>query len=268
MSMIEIHDLCFSYGQTGILKDLSVSFDQGTFWAIGGPNGAGKSTLLNLMCGALRPESGHILIEGERLSDLNTRNVASRIAVVRQEYVPAFEFTVAETVALGRTASLRGAGFETASDKTAIEEAMKATDTLRFADRSLAHISSGERQRVFIAKALAQNTPIILLDEPTSFLDLKHQVEIYDLLKHLQIAKNKTIVTVTHDLNLSRQYCDHILLIGAGLDYCFGKCGDILTKDRLAKYFNVDGIALKCGGCDFFLPVGDMSSLAAEKDSQ
>ena len=130
------------------------------------------------------------------------------------------------------------------------------TDTVRFADRPIGHLSGGERQRVFIARALAQDTPILLLDEPTSFLDIKHQVDIYDLLKSAQLEKGKTIVAVTHDLNLANQYCDDVLLLGSDNSYLIGKTGDVFSAGQIEKIFAVKTFAGQVGREKFFLPLG------------
>jgi iron complex transport system ATP-binding protein len=176
--------------------------------------------------------------------------------VVRQEFVPVFDFTVEETVSMARAPYLGTFGFETPSDREIVNEALQLTDTAGFAARPLGHLSSGERQRVFIARALAQNTPILLLDEPTSFLDLKHQVDIYDLLKFIQLEKGKTIVAVTHDINLAIQYCDAVLLLSPETICHIGKTKDILSDRQIEKIFHVRIFSGQVGQEKFFLPLG------------
>jgi iron complex transport system ATP-binding protein len=177
----------------------------GTFLAIAGPNGAGKSTLLNLLCGLLSPRSGTIRIDAAPVESYSTEALAKKVAVVWQESMPVFGFSVIDTVMMARTPYYGPMGFESEADREIVAEALEATDTAGFALRPLGSLSAGERQRVFIARAMAQNTPILLLDEPTNFLDLKHQVGIYDLLKAAQLQIGKTIVAVTHDINLAAQ---------------------------------------------------------------
>jgi len=146
--------------------------------------------------------------------------------------------------------------FETDADREAIAEAFEMTETARFTDRPLGHLSGGERQRVFIARALAQQTPILLLDEPTSFLDMKHQVGIYDLLKKMQIEKQKTIVSVTHDINLAAQYSDMILLLSTDGSYNFGPTREILTTERIERVFGVQTFSAQVGQTKLFFPLG------------
>ena len=256
-AIIEVENLSFSYTpQHKILKNLSFEMSRGSFLAVVGPNGAGKTTLLNLLCSLLRPKSGSIKIDAAPVESYSSRKLAQKVAVVRQEFVPVFGFTVAEIVSMARMPYLGAFGFESETDKKFISEALEETATAQFASRPLHQLSSGERQRVFIARALAQNTSILLLDEPTSLLDLKHQVAIYDLLKTTQLEKGKTILAVTHDINLAAQYCDEILLLGADGDYHIGKTKDVLSPERIEKVFSVRTFAGRLGQEKFFIPLG------------
>ena len=258
--IIEIENLSFGYtSETTILKDMSFNVRPGTFVAIAGPNGAGKSTLLNLMCRALVPESGTIRIDAAAIESYDTRALAAKVAVVRQELAPIFGFSVVETVLMARTPYYGSTGFESRADREIANEALEATDTARFACRPLTSLSSGERQRVFIARALAQNSLIMLLDEPTNFLDLKHQVGIYDLLKTAQVEKGKTIVAVTHDINLASQYCDEILLLGADGSYHIGKTKAVLSPKKIKEVFDVDVFTGRVGQEEFFIPLGQFA---------
>ncbi|MEA3225959.1 MAG: ABC transporter ATP-binding protein [Planctomycetota bacterium] len=255
--IVEVDNLSFGYtSESTILKDISFEVKAGTFLAIAGPNGAGKSTLLNLICGTLTPESGTIGIDAEPVGSYNNEALAEKVAVVRQEYVPAFGFSVMEMVLMARTRYFGALGFESLADRQAANEALDATDTAQFAARSLSSLSGGERQRVFIARAFAQNTSILLLDEPTSFLDIKHQVGIYDLLKAAQLEKGKTIIAVTHDINLASQYSDEILLLGADSSYHIGKTEAVLSRDQIKKVFGVEVFMGKVGQGSFFIPLG------------
>ncbi len=256
MSIIEVSHLSFSYSQSEVLRDISFNVEKGSFLAVIGPNGAGKSTLLNLLCKALRFKSGSIKIDQATINSYSNEMLAKKIAVVRQEFVPVFGFSVIEMVLMARTPYYSQSGFQSKADMEIADEALISTDTARFASRLLSQLSGGERQRVFIARALAQNTDILLLDEPTSFLDLKHQVDIYDLLKKMQIEKGKTIVTVTHDINLAAQYCDQVLLLGADRSYRHGAAKDIFCAEQIEKVFDVRIFAGIIGQEKFFVPLG------------
>lgn len=263
-SSIEIKNLSFGYQpQKTLLKNISFEVKPGVFLAIVGPNGAGKTTLLNLLCGLLRPRAGSIKIDAARTESYSVKKLAQKVAVVRQEFVPVFDFTVAEMVSMARTPYLGTFGFESETDKKFVAEALEMTDTAQFAPRPLAQLSGGERQLVFIARALAQNTPILLLDEPTSFLDLKHQVGIYDLLKRMQQEYGKTIIAVTHDINLTIQYADETLLLGADSNYHIGKTKDVFSPQQIEKVFGVRTFTGKVGQENFFLPLGKFA-----KDNQ
>jgi iron complex transport system ATP-binding protein len=267
--IIEVENLSFGYtSEAIILKDMSFEVVQGAFIAIAGPNGAGKSTLLNLMCRALTPKSGTIRIDAAAIESYGARALAAKVAVVRQEFVPIFGFSVMETVLMARTPYYGSTGFERLTDREIVNDALKATDTARFACRPLTSLSSGERQRVFIARALAQNSLIMLLDEPTNFLDLKHQVGIYDLLKAAQVEKGKTIVVVTHDINLAAQYCDEILLLGTDSSYHFGKTKAVLLPEKIKEIFNVDVFAGKVGQENFFIPLGKLAKNSRKTNNE
>ncbi|HIJ67753.1 MAG TPA: ABC transporter ATP-binding protein [Planctomycetes bacterium] len=267
MSIIEINNLSFAYEKSTVLSDLSFKVRQGSFLAIAGPNGAGKSTLLNLLCAVLKLDSGLINIDKQPIESYSTEALAKKIAVVRQEFVPVFGFNVIEMVLMARTPYYGRMGFQTKTDTQIVKNALKATDTEEFASRQLSQISGGERQRVFIARALAQDTPILLLDEPTSFLDLRHQVRVYDLLKKMQLEKGKTIVAITHDINLAAQYCDEVLLLSQDTDYHTGPAADVLSPENLEKVFSVKGFYGLVGKENFFLPLGKFAKDSSEKTS-
>jgi len=257
--IIEVENLSFAYNEREILKNLSVEVAQGEFVGIAGPNGAGKTTLLNLLCGLLRSGGGSIKIDGAHVESYSDKKLAQKIAVVRQEFVPVFDFTVAEIVSMARTPYSDKFGFESSTDRQFVIEALEMTDTAQFASRTLAQLSGGERQRVFIARAIAQDTPVLLLDEPTSFLDLKHQVGIYDLLKKMQQKYNKTIVAVTHDINLTIQYADKALLLGTDSSYHIGKTKDVFSAQQIEKIFGIRTFTGKVGQENFFLPLGEFA---------
>jgi iron complex transport system ATP-binding protein len=255
---ISLQDVSFAYRPGDLVLDgISLDIETGSFLAVIGPNGAGKSTLIGLLGGLLKPLAGRITLDGQDIHSFRTRQLARKVAVVRQEYAPAFGFSVAETVLMARTPYYGQLGFETRSDRDLVAQALELTDTARFADRPLNQLSGGERQRVFIARALAQDTPIILLDEPTSFLDLRHQIGIYDLLRSIQKDKGRTIVAVTHEMNLAVQYCDHTLLLeNVAAHYQIGPTKEVLTAASIERAFGIRVFSTPVDGQTAFIPLG------------
>jgi iron complex transport system ATP-binding protein len=269
---IDVQDITFGYRPADpVLDRVSFALETGSFLAIVGPNGAGKSTLVSLLAGLLKPLSGKILIDGQDIRTCKIRHLARKVAVVRPEYAPVFGFSVAETVLMARIPFYGQLGFETQRDRDLVHEALERTDTARFAERPVSQLSGGERQRVFIARALAQDTPIILLDEPTNFLDLHHQVSIYDLLKSIQQEKGRTIVSVTHEINLAGQYCDQALLLepcqkansNPGSEspvdcrhYRIGSAREVLTATSIERAFGVRVFSATVAGRTAFIPLG------------
>ena len=261
---IQAEHVTFGYGRDKpVLRDVDFEVQTGAFLALVGPNGAGKSTLVNILAGQLRPHSGAVLLEGANVRSCSVRDIARRVAIVRQEFVPAFGFSVMETVLMARTLHYGRLGFESGADRELATRAMELTATTEFASRTLGNLSAGERQRVFIARGLAQDTPILLLDEPTSFLDLKHQVQIYGLLKSIQTGKGTTIVAITHDINLATQYCDQTLLLyplgsqpAEHPSYRIGKTAEILTPEEVERAFDVRVFSAIVGNQRFLVPLG------------
>jgi iron complex transport system ATP-binding protein len=234
--IIKVNNLSFGYNsKEKIFEELNFEVMKGDFLAVAGPNGAGKTTLLNLLCGLLKIDAGSIEIESKNIKSYTVKGLAKKAAMVRQEFLPVFDFKVTEIVSMARIPYLGTFGFEGETDREKIEEAFELTDTSRFASRTLRQLSSGERQRVLIARALAQDAPVLLLDEPTSFLDLKHQVDMYDLLRRMQLEKNKTIIAVTHDINLAIQYCDKALLLGNDRRFKYGTTEDVLCHENIDR---------------------------------
>lgn len=267
MSVIRLDNVTFAYDRMAVLKDLSITIEENEFWAVIGPNGSGKSTFLKLISGCLKPRKGRITINNKHVKSFTSRQMAGILSIVHQEFVPVFGFSVMETVLMARYSRQKGPLFESLQDRIASENALKATETLEFADRSLDHLSGGERQRVFIARALAQETPIVLLDEPTSHLDLKHQIQVFDLLKKTQIEHKKTIILVTHDINLAAQYCDKVLLLGRSGIHKEGKPEEILNTGQIEAVFDVKGFHGIIQKRNFFIPLGSFSKDRLENDT-
>ena len=255
---VEVTNLSFGYtSERMVLKDISFEVAGGEFVGIVGPNGAGKSTLLNLLCGRLASKSGAIKIDTMAVESYSGEALARKVAVVRQEFVPVFGFSVIEIVMMARTPYYGALGFESRADRDTVAEALEATDMAAFASAEALQRPKGERQLVFIARALAQNSEILLLDEPTNFLDMKNQVRVYDLLKATQRKKGRTVIAVTHDINLAAQYCDRVLLLKTDAGCRYGRTEEILRADEIAGAFGVEVAVGRIGEQEFFIPKGD-----------
>lgn len=235
--MIALSDIHFSYGKYDVLKGISLGAKNGEIVGILGPNGAGKSTLINIMAGILKARTGRVYLDGRPIGDLPRRAVARRIALVPQTTSVPFSFSALEVVLMGRTPHISMLGFESARDIAIAQNAMAETDCLAFADRNINALSGGERQRVFLARALAQEPRLLLLDEPTTFLDIGHQAELLRLLKKQNRERGTAIIAAMHDLNLAGAFCDRIILIRAGAVCADGIPPKVITEGNIAKVF-------------------------------
>ena len=229
-----------------VLDGLTFDIDAGEILGIVGPNGSGKTSLLKLLAKVLRPNAGDIALFGRDLGTMPQVEVARTVAFVPQESPQVFAFTVMETVLMGRYPHHRGAkwtagfGWESAEDVLIAEQAMQSTDLTHLASRSVMDLSGGERQRCMIARALAQAPQVLLLDEPTAFLDLQHQIEICTIVRRLKDERGLTVVLVSHDLNLASQYCDRILMLKAGTLFRLGPPDDVIGVDVLRAVYGCD----------------------------
>jgi len=229
----------FSYRDGHGLADVDLAVGAGEIVGLLGPNGAGKSTLVRVLSGVLGPYRGTIRLDGDELAALPRREVARRLAVVPQESPADLPYTALETVLLGRHPHLAGTAFESDRDLDLAREALARLGAVELADRPLAELSAGERQRIAAARALAQQTPLLLLDEPTSFLDLRFQVELFDLLRELA-REGRAIVAVLHDLNLAAEYCDRVVLLGGGRVAASGPTAETLTYATLTRVYGTE----------------------------
>lgn len=258
MSVIGAEHLAFAYGPRIVLDGLSFEIEAGSFFAVMGPNGSGKSTLLGLLAGLLRPLRGRVTIEGKGLHELSIKDRAARMAFVRQDTTSAFDYTVEEVVMMARFWRQRRFLYERPEDFEAVRAALRAAEVDHLAERPINHLSGGERQRVFIARALAQETPILLLDEPTSHLDLRHQIGIYELLRRLQQKQGKTVVLISHDLNLTRRYADRVLLLGCEpAANHLGAAAEVLVPERIDEVFGVRTALVDSPHGAFLVPRSD-----------
>ncbi len=237
--MLEIRNLTCGYDAKFILQDINFTIEEKEFVGIIGPNGSGKTTLLRAITKIIRPQNGSIIFEGKDLESLNFRELAKRIASVTQNWETDLKMTVEEFVLLGRIPHLKKWQFlETNVDEEIAKESMSLTDTFKFKDRPLESLSAGERQLVVTARALTQEPKLLLLDEPTSHLDIAHQVQILDLIKRLNKKNGLTVMIVLHDLNLASEYCERLVLLNNGLIHKIGKPEEVLTYSIIEEVYN------------------------------
>ncbi|HTM02252.1 MAG TPA: ABC transporter ATP-binding protein [Vicinamibacterales bacterium] len=221
------------------VRDVSLTVARGSITGLLGPNGCGKTTLLKLLAGIITPASGQVLFDGVAIASQPRRAVARRVAVVPQETHPAFDYTALEMVLMGRHPHLDTFQLEGPRDVALAYDALDATGTSHLADRPYMTLSGGEKQRVIIASALAQQPELLLLDEPTASLDLGYQLEIQALLISLNRERDVTMVLATHDLNLAASLCDHLVLMRSGQVLAQGATEDVLTVDAIRQVYGV-----------------------------
>ncbi|MCD6361333.1 MAG: ABC transporter ATP-binding protein, partial [Armatimonadetes bacterium] len=209
--VLEARGVTCGYDGRRVLDGLDLSLHRGEFAVLIGPNGSGKTTLLRALAGVLNLEEGQVLVEGRPLERMPRREVARLLAVVPQMTSPPFEFTVREIVRMGRTPHLGRLQAERACDREAVAEALALTETEHLAERPVTELSGGELQRVTIARALAQQAPIMLLDEPAAILDINHQLQVFNLLARLNTDEGRSILCVSHDLNLASEYAHRLI---------------------------------------------------------
>ena len=239
-SDIKIKNLHFGYGKSLILKNINLAIKSGSFLTIIGPNGSGKSTLLKNISKSVLPQKGHIELDTINLLSMKPRQIAQKMAVVPQETMIEFSFSVYETVLMGRTPFLGRFENEGPKDFALVRWAMEITNTWHLKDRSVTEISGGERQRVVVARALAQEPKVILLDEPTAHLDIQHQVELLELLQSLNRTTGLTVIAVLHDLNLAAQFSEHVVLMEDGEIFAKGSPEQVLTPVNIRKVYSME----------------------------
>jgi len=226
-----------AYGSREVFRDVSLELHAGRLVALIGPNGCGKTTLLHALCGLLRPSAGRVELMGQPIGELSRRDVARRIALVAQFAAVEVEITVAETVTLGRYPHIGPWAPLSAADHGAVEQVLSAMNLLPLRDRPLQTLSGGERQRVLLARALAQETQVLLLDEPVASLDLRYQQETYERLAALASERRMGILVADHHLNLVAATCDEVLVLHNGGLRASGPPGEILTQETIREVF-------------------------------
>jgi iron complex transport system ATP-binding protein len=240
MSIICAQNIHCRYADKPVIDDMSFALGEAQIVAVIGPNGSGKTTLLKIINATLFPNTGQMLIEGKDTRLWSHQEIARTVAIVPQESPAIFSFFAEEIVLMGRFPHLSSWAFEDKKDYRIVRDAMAKTDSLSFAHRRFNELSAGERQRVLLARALAQEPKILLLDESTVFLDLKHQSQFLSLLRQLNRDDNLTVVFVTHDVNLAGQNADQILLLYNGKKYAIGSPAEVITAANIKEVYDVD----------------------------
>ncbi|MGP3779490.1 ABC transporter ATP-binding protein [Halanaerobium saccharolyticum] len=238
--MLRTDKIKFSYAAEEILKGIDLEIEAGSFIGIIGPNASGKSTLLKNISSSLKSDSGTVYLDSKLLNDYSSIELARKMAVVPQNTEVNFNFNVYDIIMMGRHPYQKRWSGVNKKDKKIVKEVMEVTDTLKLRSKSINELSGGERQRVIIARALAQKPDVLLLDEPTSSLDINYQGEIYDLLNYLNQELNLTIITVSHDLNLTAQYCEELILLKEGRIFAAGPAEDVLTEENIRQVYKAE----------------------------
>ena len=253
MSALELRGVEVALGRTPILRGIDLAFEPGEVALLAGRNGAGKTTLLRVASGLLHPDAGEVWISDSPLAGMPRREVARRIAWVPQDTTVPFPYTVTELVLMGRAPHLGLLGFESRADRAIAGAALERLKIGELAGRSILELSGGERQLVSIARALAQETPILLLDEPTAHLDLARRLELQTLLRELA-AEGRTIVLVSHDLGPAASVADRVALLSEGAILAIGRAETVLQPDALRAAFGIDAQLLMTEAGPIVLP--------------
>ncbi|KAA9006592.1 ABC transporter ATP-binding protein [Paenibacillus spiritus] len=237
---LNARELSIGYADTLIVSDLNLSIPTGQITALVGANGSGKSTILKTMARLMKPKSGSVMLDGKSIHSQSTKEVARQLAILPQNPTAPDGLTVSELVSYGRYPHQKGFGAMTAEDRAIVAEAIEVTGMTAFADRPIDRLSGGQRQRAWIAMALAQQTEILFLDEPTTFLDMAHQLEVLQLLQRLNEREGRTIIMVVHDLNHASRYAQHMVAIKSGSVVSEGSPEVVMTPDVLREVFGIE----------------------------
>jgi iron complex transport system ATP-binding protein len=259
-------ELCLAYDEREIVPQLSVAIPAGKITVIVGPNACGKSTLLRALARLLKPKRGAVLLDGESIHKTSTREVATKLGILPQTPVAPEGITVADLVGRGRYPHQKWLRQWNAADRAAVDAALEATGTLDLAARPVDELSGGQRQRAWIAMTLAQGTPLLLLDEPTTYLDLAHQVEVLDLLVDLNRREGRTIVLVLHDLNHACRYAHHLIAMRAGAILAEGPPAQVVTPELVTGAFGLPCLVIEdpVAHTPLVVPIGRHLNVAAE----
>ena len=252
---MEVRDLFFSYGKNKVLKGTSFTIEEGKITTIMGANGCGKSTLFNLMTKNLYPGKGNIFLHGKNIQNLGLKDFARRVSIVHQYNSSADDITVERLVSFGRTPHMKMMQGHSDEDEKLIRWAMEVTNVLKYRDREVSRLSGGQRQRVWIAMALAQNTKILFLDEPTTYLDIRYQIEILELVKKLNREYGITIIMVLHDINQAIHFSDRIIGLKDGQVTAQGAPDTVITEECIRDLYGISLGVTTIEGKKFVLTV-------------
>lgn len=254
--MIEIKNLSFSYDKKHeFMKDINLKVAEGEITTILGPNGSGKSTLLSMLTGINKSFQGQIIVEGEDIKNLKQKEIAKKIASLHQHNSVPGDIKVSELVSYGRMPHKSYFSSTTKEDEDIVQWAIKRTGLEKLKDKAVSDLSGGERQRVFLSMALAQKSSILFLDEPTTYLDIYHQIELLELIKELKEREKLTIVMVLHDINQALTYSDNIIVMKKGQVISSGKTKDIINMKLLEDVYNIGGIIERHNDSLCFIPM-------------
>ncbi|MCP8618109.1 heme ABC transporter ATP-binding protein [Salirhabdus salicampi] len=235
--MLTAQNIHMTLDETPVLHDVTFQVDHGACFGIIGPNGSGKSTLLKILSGYLEPTRGTVYLEGKNIRHISQKKLARKMAVLSQEALYPYPMAVVDAVSMGRYPHLKWYEREKEDDIAKVSEVMKATNVEHFQHKTLDTLSGGERQRVAIAKAMAQNPDILLLDEPTTYLDIHHQLALLEMIQQWKSEEGITVIIVLHDLNLASQFCDKLLLLNNGQIEVIGKSEEVITEKNILKVY-------------------------------
>jgi ABC-type cobalamin/Fe3+-siderophores transport system ATPase subunit len=251
-------DVRLAYDGRVVVDGLSFGVPDGQITAIVGPNACGKSTLLRALSRLLRPSAGSVVLDGDLIHRLSTKEVARRLGLLPQSPIAPEGIIVSDLVARGRTPHQKLFQQWSRDDETAVVAALEATGTADLADRPVDELSGGQRQRVWIAMAIAQQTDLLLLDEPTTFLDIAHQIEVLDLTADLNRHQGRTVVVVLHDLNLACRYAHHLVAMRDGAIVAAGAPADVITAETVSSVFGLDCLVIAdpVSGTPLVVPIG------------
>lgn len=252
---LEVNNLNYSYNNYSFLDKISFSLDKGIILSIVGPNGSGKTTILKCISKVLRLKKGTVSFDGKSIKNLSLKEISRYVSFVPQNFFPVFATTVFEMVLLGRKPYVKW--FVSGKDEEIVKNILDIMGLGNLSLRFFNELSGGEKQKVLIAKALAQEPEIILLDEPTSNLDLKHQFKIMNLIKKIIKQKNISAVMAIHDLNLALRFSDKIIMLKDGMVHAYGDIDKILNEENIKKVFGIDTIIYKHSGISYIIPVED-----------